>query len=210
MFLPNNASILHSPALRSPSPMNQSGDRRAPAAKIRHDELLAFVRQRGCVPIEAMAARFPLSTQTARRDIRFLHERGLLERRHGGAGPPAGQDVLACANRRVRNAQEKRAIGNLVARNVPNATSLFIDIGTLGDDGGLLDHAYRDLPVSRAAMKNSRRRFLVMARGRFDADAMMWPGHVPEVDDLFSNGRPPAPVCRALRANGVKLDVARG
>jgi DeoR family glycerol-3-phosphate regulon repressor len=263
--------------------MSHPGDRRAPAAETRQSELLALVRQRGYVSIEAMAARFSVSTQTARRDIRYLHERGLLERHHGGAGLPPGQDVLAYANRRVRNAEEKRAIGRLVAGNLPNSTSLFIDIGTtteavanalvdhqdltvitnhvavaltlsertdfevilaggtvrkrdqavtgpaaaesikrfkvaygifgigtIDDDGELLDYAYRDLSVSRTAMDNSRQRFLVMDRSKFDGDAMMRLGHVSEVDALFTSGRPPAAVCRTLRVNGVKLHVAKG
>lgn len=245
--------------------------------------MLALLRQRGYVSVEAMAVRFSVSTQTARRDIRYLHERGLLERHHGGAGLPAGQDLLAYASRRVRNADAKRAIGKLVARNVPNATSLFIDIGTtteavaralmdhqeltvitnhvavaltlsdrtdfevilaggtvrkrdqavtgaaaaefikrfkvaygifgigtVDDDGELLDYAYRDLPVSRAALENSRRRFLVMDHSKFDGGAMVRLGHVSQIDALFTSGRPPAAVCRTLRANGVKLHVARG
>jgi len=263
--------------------VNASAVRRAPSAEARHDELLSLVRQRGYVSIEAMAARLSVSAQTVRRDIRYLHERGLLERHHGGAGLAAGQDFLAYASRRVRNAAEKQAIGKLVARHVPNGTSLFIDIGTtteavasalvdhqgltvitnhvavalalsertdfevllaggtvrkrdqavtgpaavdfmkrykvacgifgigtIDDDGGLLDYAYRDLPVSRAAMENSRQRFLVMDHGKFHGDAMVRLGHVSQVDALFTSGRPPEAVRRALRANGVKLHVARG
>lgn len=241
------------------------------------------MRQRGYVSIEAMAARLSVSAQTVRRDIRYLHDRGLLERHHGGAGLPPGQDLLAYANRRVRNAAEKRAIGALVARHVPNATSLFVDIGTtteavanalvdhqgltvitnhvavalalsertdfevllaggtvrkrdqavtgpaaadfmkrfkvaygifgigtIDGDGELLDYAYRDLPASRVAMENSRRRFLVMDHGKFEGDAMVRVGHVSQVDALFTSASPPEAVRRVLRDNGVKLHVARG
>ncbi len=83
-------------------------------------------------------------------------------------------------------------------------------IGTIDDDGGLLDYAYRDLPFSRAATENSRRRFLVMDHGKFDGDAMTRAGRVSRMDTLFISGRPPPAVCRTLRTHGMRLHVARG
>jgi DeoR family glycerol-3-phosphate regulon repressor len=263
--------------------MSAPAVRRSPPAEARHDELLSLVRERGYVSIEAMAARLCVSAQTVRRDIRYLHDRGLLERHHGGAGLPPGEDLLAYSSRRVRNAAEKRAIGELVARQVPNATSLFIDIGTtteavanalvghqdlsvvtnhvavalilsertdfdvilaggtvrkrdqavtgpaaadfvqrfkvaygifgigsIDGNGELFDYAYRDLAVSRAAMENSRRRFLVMDHGKFDGDAMVSVGDVAQVDALFTSARPPDALRRTLRDHGVQLHVAGG
>ncbi|MDX1431124.1 MAG: DeoR family transcriptional regulator [Gammaproteobacteria bacterium] len=96
----------------------------------RQNELLAIVRQRGYVSIEAMANRFAVSTQTIRRDIKTLSGQKLLERHHGGAGLPPGTDTLAYTSRKVRHALEKQLIGRLVARQIPNGASLFIDIGT--------------------------------------------------------------------------------
>lgn len=89
-----------------------------------------MVRQRGFATIEAMAETFGVSAQTIRRDIIELSQKNLLERYHGGAGLPTGRDRLAYANRRVRNAEEKRRIAALVAREIPNGASVFIDIGT--------------------------------------------------------------------------------
>lgn len=105
-----------------PAPGTGMGDRQR--------EFIQLVRQRGYVSIEAMAARFRVSTQTIRRDIKQLLDRKLLARHHGGAGLPPGEDTLAYTNRRVRNAEQKEKIGKLVAANIPNGASLFIDIGT--------------------------------------------------------------------------------
>lgn len=114
---------------------------------VRHRELLELVRQRGYVTIDAMAARFAVSTQTVRRDIQQLCDSQLLTRHHGGAGLPPGSDSLAYTNRKVRNAREKKLIGELVARHIPNGASVFIDIGTTTEAvaNALVDH--RDLRI---------------------------------------------------------------
>lgn len=96
----------------------------------RQTAIVQLVRQRGFATIEAMAETFGVSAQTVRRDIIELSQRNLLERYHGGAGLPTGRDRLAYTNRRVRNADEKRRIAAMVAREIPNGASLFIDIGT--------------------------------------------------------------------------------
>ena len=64
-----------------------------------------------------------------------------LVRYHGGAGLPAS-DKLAYSNRKVRNAEAKRAIAKQIAREIPNGASLFIDIGTTMEAiaEALLDH----------------------------------------------------------------------
>ena len=246
----------------------------------RQNELLAIVRQRGYVSIEAMANRFAVSTQTIRRDIKTLSGQKLLERHHGGAGLPPGADTLAYTSRKIRHALEKQLIGRLVARQIPNGASLFIDIGTtteavaealvnhrdlrivtnhigvasmlsehtdfeivltggrvrkrdqavtgeasaeflqrfkvtygifgigtIDSDGELLDYDYRDVHVSRTAIANSRKRFIVMDKSKFHGDAMIKVGHIRQVDALFTDGSPPADVQRLLRVNKVKLHV---
>ena len=64
-----------------------------------------------------------------------------MARYHGGAGLPAS-DKLAYSNRKVRNAEAKRAIAQHIAREIPNGASLFIDIGTTMEAiaEALLDH----------------------------------------------------------------------
>ena len=83
-------------------------------------------------------------------------------------------------------------------------------MGSIDDEGELLDYAYRDLQVSQTAMQISRQCFVVMDRDKFDSDAMVRLGHLSQIDALFTNARPPAAVCRTMRANRVKLHVAKG
>jgi len=254
---------------------------RALSPVARRRELIELVRQRGYVAIDAMARRFAVSAQTIRRDIRLLAERKELERLHGGAGLPPGSDTLAYTSRRVRHAREKRAIGRAVARHIPNATSLFIDIGTttaavanalvdhrglrivtnhiavavalsertdfeivlvggivrkrdqavtgeaavealqrykfaygvfgigtIDEDGELLDYDYRDMQLSRAAMAGSRQRLVVMDGSKFNGDAMVRLGHCSQIHHLFTDRRPPRPILRVLRAHRVAIHVA--
>jgi DeoR family glycerol-3-phosphate regulon repressor len=96
----------------------------------RHARILDRVHRKGFVSIEELAQDFGVSAQTIRRDIKELARQRLLRRYHGGAGLPEGADRLAYGNRKIRNAAEKRAIARLVAAQIPNGASLFIDIGT--------------------------------------------------------------------------------
>ncbi len=97
---------------------------------IRQNAIIELVHRQGFATIESMADAFGVSAQTIRRDVIELSRRKLLQRYHGGAGLPTGEDRLAYVNRRVRNAEEKQRIGRTVAAHVPNGASLFIDIGT--------------------------------------------------------------------------------
>lgn len=81
-------------------------------------------------------------------------------------------------------------------------------IGTIDDDGDLLDYDYRDVRVSGMAMANSRNKFIVMDKSKFNGDAMVKLGHISQIDAVFTDGPPPLSVGRLLRKNGVKLYVA--
>ncbi len=96
----------------------------------RQKQIIELVRGQGYASIEMMADRFGVSQQTVRRDIIYLSDNNLLQRHHGGAGLPSGVDGLAYANRRVRNAHEKRLIGSAIASHIPHGAFLYIDIGT--------------------------------------------------------------------------------
>jgi len=96
----------------------------------RQEELVDLVRDRGFISIDSMAEHFNVSTQTIRRDIDLLCQMKMLARYHGGAGLLPGAEQLAYANRKTRNLDEKNAIAALVAEQIPDGSSLFIDIGT--------------------------------------------------------------------------------
>ena len=108
----------------------------------RQERIIDLVRERGFVAIEALAEHFEVTPQTIRRDINQLCERGLMRRYHGGAGLPSSVENLAYQTRQVLNRGEKARIAKVVAAEVPDNASLFINIGTTTEEvaKALIDH----------------------------------------------------------------------
>jgi DeoR family transcriptional regulator, glycerol-3-phosphate regulon repressor len=100
----------------------------------RQAALLALVRGRGYATVEWLAEHFAVSSQTIRRDIIRLDERGVLQRFHGGAGAAdAGVIRLGYAEKRELAVEAKLAIGAAAASLVPTGASVFIDVGTTAE-----------------------------------------------------------------------------
>ncbi len=95
----------------------------------RQAALLRLVGDRGFGTVENLAGHFGVSSQTIRRDIIALTERGLLQRFHGGAGP-AGAVRLGHAEKLGRQPDAKARIGAMVVHEIPQGASIFLDVGT--------------------------------------------------------------------------------
>lgn len=249
-----------------------------PGVQRRQTAILDLLRQRGFVAIDQMAKAFKVSEQTVRRDIIRLERRGLVARYHGGAGLPLGRTVMDYDNRKGRFSDEKQIIGALIAREIPEGATVFIDIGTtmeavaeallghheltvltnhiaiatllsqnsafqiilaggllrqrdhattgeatreflerfrvgfgifgiggIEPDGGLLDYDYRDIGVSKTAMRISRRKFVALDHSKFGSDATVRVAHVSDVDAIFTDRPPPEPYLSALTGHRVRL-----
>lgn len=100
------------------------------AAATRHQEIVRLVKQQGFAMIEDLSDRLAVTPQTIRRDISALCEQGVLSRFHGGAGFPSSVTNLPYEARRGSLAVEKSMIGEAVAREIRDDSSVFIDIGT--------------------------------------------------------------------------------
>lgn len=98
----------------------------------RQDALLRLVGERGFGTVESLARHFGVSTQTIRRDIIALTERGLLQRFHGGAGP-AGAVRLGHAEKAGRQRDAKARIALALLREIPHGASVFLDVGTTAE-----------------------------------------------------------------------------
>ena len=96
----------------------------------RHEKILGILRADGQVDVEDLAARFALTTQTIRNDLRDLAARGLAQRTHGGARRVESVTNREYADRRQQNAAAKVAMGQLAATLIPNDCSLSLNIGT--------------------------------------------------------------------------------
>ena len=93
--------------------------------------LLAAVREQGSLSVEALAARFGVTLQTVRRDVKLLSDGGLLARFHGGVRLPASTtENIAYRQRQRLNDAAKQQIAQRVADAVPEGCSLIINIGT--------------------------------------------------------------------------------
>ena len=97
---------------------------------IRHPEIIEIARKRGRVTVEGLAEHFGVTLQTIRRDLSDLAEAGRLERVHGGAVLPSGVTNIDYEERRGLNAEAKTAIAAACAAEIPDDSSVFLNIGT--------------------------------------------------------------------------------
>jgi DeoR/GlpR family transcriptional regulator of sugar metabolism len=98
----------------------------------RRADLLQLVRSRRQMTVGELAGAFDVSADTIRRDLDYLHERGLLTRTHGGA--VAGDELAAWTppfvRRRDQHTDAKERIGRLTASLVTDGETLLINGGT--------------------------------------------------------------------------------
>jgi DeoR family glycerol-3-phosphate regulon repressor len=108
----------------------------------RQRRILELVPRQGFVSIEALSKHFRVSAQTIRRDVNDLCDRALLQRFHGGAGLSSSVENIAYGSRQVMCFEEKVRIAHLVAADIPDNASVFIDIGTTSEEvaKALRDH----------------------------------------------------------------------
>ena len=136
----------------------------------RHERILSLLEARGFVSIGSLAKSFAVSEQTVRRDLNDLERRGLLTRYHGGAGlPPVAGDVDYDKRKRSL-AKEKQRIAALVAAQIPEGATIFIDIGTTMEAvaEALLDHRRLTVVTNHltvATILNRKRDFQVILAG---------------------------------------------
>lgn len=96
----------------------------------RQAQIARMVHESDFLSVEHLAEHFNVTTQTIRRDINHLCDRGIARRRHGGVERPARTGNDAYAWRQIHNVDAKRTIAREVARHVPDGVSLAFSIGT--------------------------------------------------------------------------------
>ena len=100
----------------------------------RQNDIFAVARTVGRVTVDDLALRFNVTPQTIRKDLNELCERKVLKRIHGGAVVASSVENMAYEARRFMAAAEKEAIGIAAAAQIPNRSSLFINIGTTTEE----------------------------------------------------------------------------
>lgn len=96
----------------------------------RQTQIVSALRHLGYVSIEQLAKEHKVTQQTIRRDINRLCDLGLMERFHGGAvASTKAQNIGHEARRKIMPGRKAAIAARLVAE-VPDGSSLFLDIGT--------------------------------------------------------------------------------
>ena len=113
----------------------------------RREDIRKLVQQSGYVTIEALAKKFDVTPQTIRRDINEMATAGILERYHGGAGWTTSTENISYGMRQKMGHEGKREIGQLVAQDIGDGTSLFINIGTTTEQVAKALNDHRNLRV---------------------------------------------------------------
>jgi len=113
----------------------------------RQNNILTAARTDGRVSVEGLAAAFAVTPQTIRRDLNELCRRGLLARVHGGAMPANSVSNVGYQDRRHLLAAEKALIGAAAAAQIPDNSSLIINIGTTTEQVARALYNHRDLVV---------------------------------------------------------------
>jgi DeoR family transcriptional regulator, aga operon transcriptional repressor len=92
--------------------------------------LLEALASHRSIDVAAMATEFDVSSATVRRDLRTLHEQGLLVRTHGGAVPSDLDLELPVRYRTSRRRSEKHRIAVAAADLVPDGAVVGLTGGT--------------------------------------------------------------------------------
>ncbi|EGQ9393482.1 DeoR/GlpR family transcriptional regulator [Vibrio cholerae] len=96
----------------------------------RHQEIIELVQAQGFVSTEELVERFDVSPQTIRRDLNELAEANKLRRNHGGATIATSSENSSYHTRQVSYQNEKEKVAMALVQHIPDAATLFIDIGT--------------------------------------------------------------------------------
>lgn len=109
--------------------------------------IIELVTRQGFQTIEALAQHFGVTVQTIRRDVNLLASEGRLSRYRGGAGLASSIENMEYERRQVVNLTAKQQIAAMVAQDVPDGASLFINIGTTTEQTARALLAHRNLKV---------------------------------------------------------------
>lgn len=262
-------------------PPSDATDGKTGPVRRRREKIQLLIQSKGFVTIDHLAREFSVTPQTIRRDINLLSEGGLVNRYHGGAGTASSTENVDYTERKVLCLQEKKRIARLVAKQIPDQASIFVNIGTTTEevarelvnhqrlrvitnslnvasilngnencevivagglvryrdggiigpltidfiqqfrvdygiigisgidmDGTLLDFDYREVRAARTIIDNSRQVFLAADHTKFGRNAMVRLGSVNEIDGIFTDREPPAPLLEVIDASDARLWVA--
>ena len=99
-------------------------------AAVRRLRLVEHLGAAGHAKVEDLVRFLGVTPQTIRGDLRLLDEQGLINRIRGGAMLRSRLENIGYHSRQTMASDAKGRIGNAAAALIPDAVSLFINIGT--------------------------------------------------------------------------------
>jgi len=97
---------------------------------LRQQRILNEAKIKGQVIVEELVEQYEVTPQTIRKDLTGLCDADLLVRVHGGAVLESGVTNVGYEQRRTIASAEKKELARLCAKQIPDKSSLFINIGT--------------------------------------------------------------------------------
>ena len=173
----------------------ESTARRPALARQRQALILEQVREHRAVRVSDLVSALGVSDMTIRRDLEFLHGRGLIEKVHGGAAAIEGSSMFepgfALKSTLMRN--EKNAIAGAAATLVQPGTAIALSAGTttfalakrLTDIAGLTVLT-NSVPVADVLYQDGRSDQTIILSGgvRTPSDALVGPFAVEVIRSL--------------------------
>jgi len=96
----------------------------------RQSEILRALKERGSYSITDLATDLDVSTETIRRNVKPLVERGLIVKFHGGIMLPERIDEAPYRRRMQINHEAKQAVARLIASDIQDGDAIILDNGT--------------------------------------------------------------------------------
>lgn len=169
----------------------------------RQPQIEAIIRREGEVSVEMLAARFDVSSETIRRDLGLLAERGRVQKVHGGARRPSLIREPDHDTRETTATEAKAAIGRRLAEVVAPGETLFIDTGSTTLAAAAALAAIPDLTI----ITNSCRLAERMTRAGSDAAIHLLGGRYG-ADNAQTTGAAVIEQVQAFRADRAILTVS--
>lgn len=113
----------------------------------RQEKILEALHTSGYVEVDMLASLFEVATQTIRRDLSELCERGLASRVHGGARRAISTSMATYEERRLEGKTSKTGIADAASKLIPNGSSVAINIGTTTEQVANALQLHKDLTV---------------------------------------------------------------
>lgn len=101
----------------------------------RHSEIVDIIKSEGKITVAQITARYGISDESARRDLRLLEQKGVCKRTHGGAISLGQVSVKAPVNRDYDNMpifENYRQISRLAAEKIRENDIIYLTGGSFG------------------------------------------------------------------------------